>query len=119
MSGKKFAPSDTDVRIGQMIRVMCEKMGLSQKDVANKIGITFQQVQKYETAANRISVSRLCQIAHAIGVPVVRFFNELDNDYITDKKTADIIIKLNSLSNSNRKNIIWMIDNITKKIKWG
>ena len=105
MSGKKFAPSDTDVRIGQMIRVMREKMGLSQKDVANKIGITFQQVQKYECAANRISAARLYEISRIFEIPMWRVINATGDAYVHDKFMTDLICAIYKLSTNNRKMI--------------
>jgi transcriptional regulator with XRE-family HTH domain len=64
----------TDVRVGQIIRSQRLVQRLSQVDLANKLGITFQQIQKYEKGTNRISAGRLKQIAEVLGVPVSFFF---------------------------------------------
>lgn len=53
-------------------------LALTQQDVADAVGIRFQQIQKYETGANRVSASRLYDIAQALGSPVLFFFQEMD-----------------------------------------
>lgn len=60
--------------IGQKVRFFRKGAGMTQSDVAQKIGITFQQLQKYESDKNSVSVEMLCMIADAIGIKVERFF---------------------------------------------
>src|ERR1051325_8163850 len=62
-----------DVEIGRKIRALRLERGLSQSALAEGIGLTFQQVQKYEKGANRVSAGRLQQIADLLGVPVMYF----------------------------------------------
>jgi transcriptional regulator with XRE-family HTH domain len=64
----KPAPTALDVEIGRRIRLRRRELGLSQTDLAEKLGLAFQQVQKYESGANRISVGRLPDIASALDV---------------------------------------------------
>src|SRR5690348_1928914 len=52
-------------------------LGMNQETLANALGLTFQQVQKYEGGANRVSASRLAEMAEVLGVPVAYFFNDL------------------------------------------
>ncbi|MDR0967965.1 MAG: helix-turn-helix transcriptional regulator [Rickettsiales bacterium] len=66
-----------DAYIGQRIRLRRNMMGMTQKELAARCDITFQQIQKYETSGNRISVSRLFQIAAALETPVTFFFSGL------------------------------------------
>lgn len=61
-------PNPIDVYIGQRIRVRRQLLGLSQEALAKKIGITFQQVQKYERGMNRIGASRLWDMMQVLGV---------------------------------------------------
>lgn len=68
---------DTDVHIGGRIRARRVEMGLSQTGLADKLGITFQQVQKYESGANRISGSRLWEACNALDVEPNYFFHGL------------------------------------------
>ncbi|MEK7080193.1 MAG: helix-turn-helix transcriptional regulator [Patescibacteria group bacterium] len=68
---KPKSPNDMDVRLGNSIRQWRLQRGLSQERLAEKIGVSFQQVQKYERAANRVSFSKLCQIASALKMSIV------------------------------------------------
>lgn len=61
-------PNPIDVYIGQRIRIRRQLLGLSQEALAKKIGITFQQVQKYERGMNRIGASRLWDMMQVLGV---------------------------------------------------
>src|SRR4051812_27936522 len=63
-----------DVAIGQKLRALRLDQGLSQGDLAGEIGVTFQQLQKYEKGANRVSAGRLMRIAAALHVPVTAFY---------------------------------------------
>lgn len=60
-----------DLYVGRRIRALRLERGLTQQDLARRMGMSYQQMQKYETAANRISAGRLHQLADALGVPVV------------------------------------------------
>jgi transcriptional regulator with XRE-family HTH domain len=64
-------PDSTDVEVGRLVRALRMAQGLSQTNLANRIGVTFQQVQKYESGANRISMGRLSNIAKLFGVSVL------------------------------------------------
>lgn len=72
MPGRK--PDLLDAMVGARIRVLRVSRELSQSDLADEIGVTFQQVQKYEKGANRVGASRLSQIATVLGVPVGELF---------------------------------------------
>jgi transcriptional regulator with XRE-family HTH domain len=67
-----------DVEVGQRIRIQRLQCGLSQTALAKQIGVTFQQVQKYEKGVNRLGAGRLTKIAKVLGVPVTTFFGALD-----------------------------------------
>jgi transcriptional regulator with XRE-family HTH domain len=67
-----------DVHVGARVRTRRLLIGMNQETLARALGLTFQQVQKYEGGANRISASRLSQIAEILGVPVSYFFTDLD-----------------------------------------
>lgn len=66
-----------DRHVGQAVRLRRKVLGVSQQALAERLGITFQQVQKYETGANRISASTLHGVAEALAVPVSAFFEGL------------------------------------------
>ena len=70
------AVNDMDLSIAHRIRAFRVKKDIGQVTLAESIGVTFQQVQKYETGKNRISASRLYLIAGALDVPIEQFFGE-------------------------------------------
>ena len=72
--GKK-SPQQTDVVVGHNVRFWRLERKMSQTDLANILGLTFQQIQKYENGANRVGASRLMQIALALDVPIHVFFD--------------------------------------------
>ena len=67
-----------DRHVGARLRLLRLQRGLSQKDIAEGLGLTFQQVQKYENGANRISASKLFEIAAVLDVSIADFFAGLD-----------------------------------------
>lgn len=70
-------PNPVDRHVGLRIRMRRKEIGVSQERLGEIIGLTFQQVQKYERAANRISASKLWEVAQALGVPVSYFYEGL------------------------------------------
>ena len=73
----KVGTTAIDEHIGQRIQLRRVMLGLSQKDLAEKCGVSFQQIQKYETAGNRISASRLFDLSVILETPVSFFFRGL------------------------------------------
>lgn len=67
----------TDIHVGQRLRQRRWMLGLTQQQVGDRVGIKFQQVQKYETGQNRVSASRLWDLAKALDVPVGYFYEGL------------------------------------------
>ena len=67
-------PNPTDVYVGSRVRMRRKMLGLSQEKLGDKLGITFQQIQKYEKGTNRVGASRLQAMATAMEVPVSYFF---------------------------------------------
>src|SRR3954463_6887765 len=68
------APNPTDRHVGSRVRMRRMMLSMSQEKLGDALGLTFQQVQKYEKGTNRIGASRLQQIAHILQVPVSFFF---------------------------------------------
>jgi transcriptional regulator with XRE-family HTH domain len=77
-----------DVHVGKRIRHRRWLIGMTQQQLAEQVGIKFQQIQKYETGANRVSASRLWDIADSLGVSVSFFFEGLQDDDKTPEKAA-------------------------------
>jgi len=82
-------PNPVDLHVGGRVRMRRKLLGVSQEQLADSLGLTFQQVQKYERGANRVSASKLYEIARTLQVPVSFFFDGLadpmdgsDNDEV-------------------------------------
>jgi transcriptional regulator with XRE-family HTH domain len=76
MASKGF-PNPIDVHVGARIRLRRTLLGISQVALAETVGLTFQQVQKYEKGMNRVSSSRLVDMANALDVSIPYFFDEM------------------------------------------
>ena len=76
---REDGPHKVDTHVGERIRRRRRAMGMSQEDLAGSVGLTFQQIQKYERGANRVSASKLYQIAQTLNAPVAFFFDGLAN----------------------------------------
>ncbi len=72
--------SNTDSYIGEQIRKRRHILGMSQSDLANQIGVTFQQIQKYEKGQNKIMASRLLELSHIMNVDIQYFFKNCKPD---------------------------------------
>jgi len=79
------APDPMDIALGAAVRIRRRTLGISQEALAEQCGVSFQQIQKYENGANRISFSRLVQIARALRCRVVDLMDVLDTP---DRETA-------------------------------
>lgn len=71
---RETGPNPIDIHVGARIRTQRKLTGMSQTQLANQLGITFQQVQKYEKGTNRVGSSRLARIAEVLGVQISFFF---------------------------------------------
>jgi transcriptional regulator with XRE-family HTH domain len=87
--GRKQRAGAEDVAIGRKIRALRLQRGLSQSALAGGIGLTFQQLQKYERGANRVSAARLQRIAELLNVPITFFYNGIgENPNKTDVRDS-------------------------------
>lgn len=73
-------PNPVDVHVGARVRLRRTLLGMSQEKLGGAIGLTFQQVQKYERGANRIGSSRLFDLSRVLDVPIGFFFDEMPGD---------------------------------------
>ncbi len=71
-------PNIIDIKVGERVRARRKMVGLSQNDLAQAIGLTFQQIQKYERGTNRVSASKLFEIAKTLTTPIDYFFAGMD-----------------------------------------
>ena len=98
-------PDPVDVEVGHRIRIERLARGLSQTALANQLGVTFQQVQKYEKGVNRVGAGRLTKIAEVLGITVGTFFSGkevLDSEHSTKDNGEASPLKLLTVSGAFR-----------------
>ena len=109
-------PHPVDVHVGKRIRQLRWLAGLSQQHLAEAAGIRFQQIQKYETGANRICASRLWLVAEALNADIDFFFEGLEKDAehggrakpadaSIDKEAIDFVRSYNAIPKAQRKSL--------------
>lgn len=105
---------DVDLHVGKRIRHRRWMIGMTQQQLAEKVGIKFQQIQKYETGMNRVSASRLWDIAQAVDVPVSFFFeglqevrtrDEVEGDILADKEALQLVRAYYAMPEAQRRQI--------------
>ena len=96
--GKK-GPHPVDIHVGKVIRMRRTIRGMSQEELGYSVGITFQQIQKYERGINRVGSSRLYELSRILGIDVSQFFQGLSPDKDCTKDESDD----NSLQDRGRK----------------
>ncbi|MCB2115273.1 MAG: helix-turn-helix transcriptional regulator [Rhodobacteraceae bacterium] len=104
-----------DVHVGKRVRHRRWMVGMTQQQLADKVGIKFQQIQKYETGMNRISASRLWDISDALGVPISFFFEgldqrnpiveEIDGDILADKEALMLVRSYYAIPEAQRRRL--------------
>ncbi len=107
-----------DVHVGKRIRHRRWLIGMTQQQLAEQVGIKFQQIQKYETGANRVSASRLWDISDSLGVPVSFFFEGLQDegkaaapkqavpeDLMGDKEALDLVRSYYAIPENQRRRL--------------
>lgn len=103
-----------DVHVGKRVRHRRWMVGMTQQKLAESVGIKFQQIQKYETGMNRISASRLWDIAEALEVPVSFFFDGLGNgeagqdergDFLSDKEALELVRSYYAIPENQRRRL--------------
>ncbi len=108
-----------DVHVGKRVRHRRWMVGMTQQQLAGKVGIKFQQIQKYETGMNRISASRLWDIAEALSVPVNFFFEGIEenadsadieksgipSDILADKEALELVRSYYQIPEGQRRRL--------------
>ncbi len=105
-----------DVHVGKRVRHRRWMVGMTQQQLAERVGIKFQQIQKYETGMNRISASRLWDISEALGVPVSFFFEGLNDgaasnatslpgDILADKEALELVRSYYAIPETQRRRL--------------
>lgn len=112
-----------DQRIGQLLKIKRLEMGLSQTDIANEVGITFQQIQKYERGANRIAAGRLQELSKALGISTDYFFSNHHSvsgeseifDLIRKENAVKLLRAYSRLSGKDRATLLDVAEVMAKK----
>lgn len=123
MARKAITPIDRVVARNVRIHRMAKRV--TQKQLAKHLGVTFQQVQKYEKAANRIGSGRLIQIAELLGVPITTLFvgAEIDEslkdssilDHLTDRQSVQLVQAFSKISDPKlRQSIVLLVSHIAR-----
>ena len=108
-----------DVHVGKRIRHRRWMLGMTQQQLAEHVGIKFQQIQKYETGMNRVSASRLWDIAASLEVPVAYFFEGMDEgdgadvpvsgsvqgDILADKEALELVRSYYAIPENQRRRL--------------
>lgn len=107
-----------DVHVGKRIRHRRWMVGMTQQQLAEKVGIKFQQIQKYETGMNRVSASRLWDISEAVGVSISFFFEGIEEggtekpvtstikgDILADKEALELVRSYYSIPENQRRRL--------------
>lgn len=103
VSSERNGPHPVDVHVGGRVKLRRLVLGLSQESLGNSLGLTFQQVQKYEKGVNRIGASRMFEISKLLEVPVQFFFEEFGDSQssahgFSEEAAADPVMGLLSSS---------------------
>lgn len=131
-ASRKRAPGPTDRHVGSRIRMRRQMLGISQGALADAIGVTFQQVQKYEYGTNRVGASRLEQIADALHCQPAWFFEgrrglarakgaaaqRIDSDlsaFFADRETPDLIRGFVRLAPGVKRAIVGVIAEVARR----
>ncbi len=139
----KGVPDSVDVHVGNRLRLRRTLLGVSQEKLASAIGLTFQQIQKYEKGLNRISAGKLYQLSKVLDISVQYFYDNItqasnnskagladnpqdtfkyapdnDKDILEQKETHDLLKVYYSIEDENtRKDILKFIKSMAQKIQ--
>jgi transcriptional regulator with XRE-family HTH domain len=115
-------PSPVDVAVGRNVRFWRLSRGLSQAQLATRLGLTFQQVQKYEAGGNRIPTGRLVKLAAILGVPIAALFHGADGNepvlaLISDSRSFRLAHAFAAIKNNRaRESLVNMVEKIAAAV---
>jgi transcriptional regulator with XRE-family HTH domain len=142
-TGKKGRANPVDAHVGGRLRLRRALLGMSQEKLADAVGLTFQQVQKYERGTNRVSASRLYQFSKILDVPIAYFFEQytdtsrasglhnfqggmadnsqagyFDDSQMYEKETIELLRAYYSITDTKeRKDLLKIIRSMAEKMK--
>ena len=114
-----------DIHVGKRVRQRRWMIGMTQQQLADKVGIKFQQIQKYETGMNRVSASRLWDIAEAMDVAVAFFFEGIESaeaemgdavgDVLVDKEALELVRTYYAIPENQRRQLFELARVLSEK----
>ena len=129
-------PNPIDVHVGARVRMRRMLLGMSQERLGEAIGLTFQQVQKYERGANRIGASRLYELSQVLDIPVAFFFEEIGaapaprppglaeegaeepRDPMTKRETLELVRAYNRITDGNlRRRVFELVKAVARSVE--
>ncbi len=119
----EFGPRPVDVHVGGRVKARRTLIGMSQETLGNHVGLTFQQIQKYEKGMNRIGASRLWQFSLILGQPISWFFEGIGErkqkveDLLAKRETLKLVRYLSACDPDVQKHIAAMINAVAGKAK--
>lgn len=124
--------NEIDLHVGKRLRRRRRLLGLTQQSLAEQVGIRFQQIQKYECGANRVSAARLFELSEALAVPIQYFYEGLSEqdksfddeetdkiapDVLSKKETMDLVRAYYSLGAGPRKHLLDLAKSLEGNVK--
>ncbi len=119
----EFGPRPVDVHVGGRVKARRKLIGMSQKELGKRVGLTFQQIQKYEKGMNRIGASRLWQFSLILGQPISWFFEGIGeqkrkgDDPLAIREALQLVQYLSACDRDVQKHLAAMIKAVAGKAK--
>ena len=119
----EFGPRPVDVHVGERVKARRRLIGMSQEELGEHVGLSFQQIQKYEKGVNRIAASRLWQFSLILGRPISWFFEGIGkqkrkgDDLLAKQETLQLVRYLSACGPDFRKHLAAMINAVAGKAK--
>ncbi len=119
----EFGPRPVDVHVGRRVGACRTLIGMSQEELGNHVGLTFQQIQKYEKGMNRIAASRLWQFSLILGQPISWFFEGIgkrkrkSDDLLAKRETLKLVRYFSACDPDVQKHLAAMINTVAGKAK--
>ncbi len=117
----EFGPRPVDVHVGGRVKARRTLIGMSQEELGNHVGLTFQQIQKYEKGMNRIGASRLWRFSLILGQPISWFFEGIGErkqkveDLLAKRETLKLVRYLSACDPDVQKQLAAMINTVAGK----
>ena len=116
----EHGPHPVDLHVGGRLKQIRGLRGLSQTNLADSVGLTFQQIQKYENGANRISASRLWEFAERLNVPISFFYDGLDDsrdniELEVDRMALELVRALQSIKDDEVRRRLYELAKMVSK----